>query len=198
MTLDSVTFTVRDKDVFVQGFPELDGRKGYMLTDTIASFRGEGWNNLEWYLANIHTGRIRQLSTRGGSVTIEDNDIDYDAINQQCIFGAKNAAQKVLHYGSLSTWDRFKDGFCAISWTLYPNGQYFADSDGYGIRDDEEENVYGIIDENLDFIIPFRPVKNIATLLNEIREQQQIKTILQTMKTKFFKTSDNENIFDEP
>ena len=40
MTKDFVTFMVRDEDVFVQGFPELDGRKGYMLTDTIASFRG--------------------------------------------------------------------------------------------------------------------------------------------------------------
>jgi len=32
---------------------------------------------------------------------------------------------------------------------LYPDGRYFADEDGYGMEDNEEENVYCIIDSNL-------------------------------------------------
>ena len=183
MKQNPITFEVNDQKVLVHGYPELEGREGYMFTDVVASFSGNGWNNHEWYIANIQTGRIRQLSTVGGCVTVEDSDIDYEAINKQCEHGARNAERKVLNYGSLGTWDGFKDGFCAISWTLYPDGRYFADSDGYGMEDNDEEKVYGIIDENLNFVVPFRPIQDIRTTLKELRQQYKNK---QTMKTRIF------------
>lgn len=169
MKPDSITFEVIDQKVYVHGYPELEGREGYMMTDAIAFFRGKGWNNHEWYIANIQTGRIRLMATPTGQVMVDDNEIDYAAIDQQCEYGSHNAANKVLCYGSMYTWDGFKDGLCAISWTLYPDGQYFADSDGYGMRDNDEERVYAIINEKLDVVVPFRPVKDIEALLSELR-----------------------------
>ena len=186
MKKDAVRFTMQGEDVFVHGFTPLEGRKGHMLTDVVASFRGDGWDNHEWYIANINTGRVRQLSTNGGMVLVEDSDIDYEAIYKQCEHGAKNAERKVLNYGSLGTWDGFKEGFCAISWTLYPDGRYFADSDGYGMEDNDEENVYGIINENLDFVFPFQPIQDIRELLQQLRKQHKQTSTLQTMKTRIF------------
>lgn len=183
MKQNPITFEVNGQKVLVHGYPKLAGREGYMFTDVVASFSAKGWNNHEWYIANIQTGRIRQLSTAGGCVTIEDSDIDYEAINKQCEHGARNAERKVLNYGSLGTWDGFKDGFCAISWTLYPDGRYFADGDGYGMEDNDEEKVYGIIDVNLNFVVPFRPIQDIRTTLKELRQQYKNK---QTMKTRIF------------
>lgn len=169
-----ITFEIKDdQKVLVHGYPPLAGHEGHMLTDVVASFRGEGWNNCEWYLANVQTGKIRQLSTSGGRVTIDDSDINYEVINLLCEHGARNAECKLLRYGSLGTWDGFKDGFCAISWTLYPDGRYFADSDGYGMEDNDEETIYGIVDENLNFVVPFRPILHIRTLINEIRQQNK-------------------------
>lgn len=171
MKHNPITFEMKDQKVLVHGYPPLEGHEGRMLTDVVASFRGEGWNNNEWYVANVQTGRIRQLSTAVGCVTVDENDIDYEAINLLCHHGANNALRKVLNYGSLGTWDGFKEGFCAISWTLYPDGRYFADSDGYGMEDNDEEKVYGIMDENLNFLVPFRPIPNIRTVIKELRQQ---------------------------
>lgn len=53
---------------------------------------------------------------------------------------------------------------------IYPEGQYFADSDGFGGEDCSEENLGAIIDKNLDFVEPFKPVKNISALLRQYRE----------------------------
>ena len=59
---------------------------------------------------------------------------------------------------------------CAITWTLYPDGRYFADSDGFGMEDNDEEVVYAIIDTNLNIVEPFRPIDNIEVYLKKLRK----------------------------
>ncbi len=39
----------------------------------------------------------------------------------------------------------FKDGVACVQWTLQPDGCYYADSDGYGMNDDDEINMYAFI-----------------------------------------------------
>ena len=72
---------------------------------------------------------------------------------------------------------------------LYPDGRYFADSDGFGMEDNDEEEVYAIIDTNLVIVEPFRPIKDVANYLKELRNKKH-KTLTNkqniSMKTRIF------------
>ena len=66
---------------------------------------------------------------------------------------------------------------CAITWTLYPDGRYFADENGFGMEDNDEEVVYAIIDTDLNIIEPFRPIEDVAAYLKEIRKNNRKSVI---------------------
>ena len=187
MGIHSVKITIQGNDVKVSGYPGLENRKGTIVGDGIAFFFGEGWRNYELYVANTLTGKIRKLSTADGEMLVDDNDIDYDAIAKVCENGIVNAKTKVICYAGLNRCDGFKDGLCAISWTLYPDGRYFADEDGYGMEDNDEEEVYAIIDTDLKIVEPFRPIKDVSTYLEKIRKEKCESVINNsTMKTRIF------------
>ena len=187
MKQEAIRFEQKDNDVFVYGYLELKDRKGVVVGDGIAFFFGEGWRNYELYIANIVTGKIRKLSTANGNLLVDDSDIDYDAIAQESENGIGNAQSKVIRYAGLNRWDGFKDGLCAISWMLYPDGRYFADEDGFGIKDNDEEKVYAIIDTDLNIVEPFRPIKDVVAYLKEIRKNKRESVIKnRTMKTRIF------------
>ena len=173
MGISTVKFSTQGNDVKVFGYPELENRKGVIIGDGIAFFFGEGWRNYELYIANTLTGKIRKLSTTNGELLVADNDIDYDMIAKECENGIGNARAKAIRYASVNRWDGFKDGLCAISWMLYLDGRYFADSDGFGMEDNDEEEVYAIIDTDLNIVEPFRPIKDVAAYLNEIRKNKR-------------------------
>ena len=182
-----IEFKIRDGEVVIHGYPELENRKGVIVGDGIAFFFGEGWRNYELYIANTITGKIRKLSTANGNLLVDDNDIDYDAIAKECENGIGNAQAKAIRYAGLNRWDGFKDGLCAISWMLYPDGRYFADEDGFGMEDNDEEEVYAIIDTDLNIVEPFRPIKDVAAYLKEIRKNKRESVINnRTMKTRIF------------
>ena len=90
-----IEFKIRDGEVVIHGYPELENRKGVIVGDGIAFFFGEGWRNYELYIANIVTGKIRKLSTANGNLLVDDSDIDYDAIAQESENGIGNARQKL-------------------------------------------------------------------------------------------------------
>ena len=183
----TIRFEQQDNSVFVYGYPELKDRKGILAGDGMAFFFGEGWRNYELYVANTLTGKIRKLSTTDGELLVDDDDIDYDLIAKECENGIGNARAKAIRYAGINRWDGFKDGLCAISWMLYPDGRYFADSDGFGMEDNDEEEVYAIIDIDLNIVEPFRPIKDVATYLEEIRKNKRESVInKRTMKTRIF------------
>lgn len=101
---------------------------------------------------------------------VEDSEIDMEVIKDTCEYGVYNAEAKVVRYADVHLYDGFKDGYGAISWMLYPDGMYFADSDGFGMEDNNDVIVYAIIDTNLDIIEPFRPIKSISRYLRDLRE----------------------------
>ena len=182
-----IEFKIRDGEVVIHGYPELKDRKGVIVGDGIAFFFGEGWRNNELYIANTITGKIRKLSTTNGELLVNDNDIDYDAIAKECENGIGNALAKAICYAGLNRWDGFKDGLCAISWMLYPDGRYFADEDGFGMEDNDEEEVYAIIDTDLNIVEPFRPIKDVAANLKDLRKNKRESVINnRTMKTRIF------------
>lgn len=124
------------------------------------------------YITNIVTGKTRKL-TSGAGLLVEDSEIDYEAISRKCPHGIENARAKAIRYAAVNTWDGFKDGYCAISWMLYPDGMYFADSDGYGMESNDEEVVYAIMNENLEIIEQFRPIRDIDAYLKKLRSSAQ-------------------------
>lgn len=122
-------------------------------------------------ILNTETGKVRVLSD-GRRLLVDDSEIDYNSIEKECPNGIHNARAKIIRYANLGYWDNFKDGVCAISWMLYPDGQYFADSSGFGMKDNDKEVVYAIINTDLQIIEPFRSVKNIGAYLSEIRKNR--------------------------
>ena len=170
MNQNVVNFEISDNRVNVQGYPTLEGREGHLVGDGMAFFYGEGYGNQEVYVANTLTGKIRQLSTSGGKLLVDDDEIDYESIAKTCRSGLTNAKNKAVRYAGLCRWGDFKNGICAMSWMLYPEGYYFADSDGFGVEPDDEEVVYAIINANLEIIEQFRPIQDVDKYLEEMRE----------------------------
>ena len=180
---DSIKFEIKDRNVIVHGFPELEGNSGYMSGDNMAFFFG---NHREVYLANTKTGKIRKLSDEYWLLA-DDDEIDYDAISKSSFNGIGNARAKAVRYAIINRYDGFKDGLCAISWMLYPDGMYFADEDGFGMEANDEETVYAIIDTELNIIEPFRPVEDIEEYLKMLRKAKREKrTNNKSMKTRIF------------
>ena len=183
MNTDSIKFRVKGKDVTVSGYPELEGCEGTLEGDGMAFFFGD---NRELYIANTQTGKIRKVSTEE-SLLVNDNEIDIKAIAKVCENGLHNAQSKAIRYEGVNRWDGYKNGMCAITWTLYPDGRYFADSDGFGMEDNDEEVVYAIIDTDLNIVEPFRPIDNIEAYLKKLRKNNRTKqTNDKLMKTRIF------------
>ena len=186
METTTIRFTIDSNGVYVHGYPDLEGCRGFLDGDDMAFFLGEGH---ELHIANTTTGKIRKLSTMAGRLLVENCDIDYRAIAKECTCGLHNAQEKIARYARVNRWDGFKDGVCAITWMLYPEGRYFADSDGFGMEDNDEEEVCAIIDTSLEIIEPFRPIKDIRAYLDIIREKKHKKLTEKketTMKTRIF------------
>ena len=164
----SAKFIIDNNRVTVYGIPELEGITGGLVGEGVASFLKD---RHEWYLANIKTGKYRKLTSHC-HVTVDDSDIDYETIMKKCPNGLYNAETKSISYSSVSLYDgKFKNGISVIAWMLYPDGQYFADSDGFGMEDNSEEVVYAIIDTNLEIIEPFRPIPNIKEYLRVYNQE---------------------------
>lgn len=52
--------------------------------------------------------------------------------------------------------NEFRDGIAYVSWTLQPDGRYYADEDGFGMEDDEEIRFDAFIDTQAHILIPFQ------------------------------------------
>lgn len=65
---------------------------------------------------------------------------------------------------------RFNGGVAEVSWQLNPDGSYYMDDDGFGMTDDEEIEIYGLIDWNANVVARFRNIKSDDELA-EMRHQ---------------------------
>lgn len=165
---DSIRIEHNEGYFYLYGIPELEGRAGVWGGEGVLFFFGRNGNQ-DMYVVNTQTGKVRQLSTPDGYLLVSDEEIDYDSISQKCECGFTGAKRKTVRYAGVNRWSDFRGGLCAISWMLYPAGQYFADSDGFGMDDNDEEVVYAIMNTNLEILEPFRPVDDVNKYLDEMR-----------------------------
>lgn len=126
-------------------------------------------NGTGLWLKNTATGAIRQL--RKGSLIygFSKDDYNWDVIdkleNNGCAYSGE------IRYGGIGRWDDFQDGFGGFTWTLHPDGRYYADEDGYGAEDDEEVKICVILNANLDVIVPWQPM-DIRSVMKQLRREE--------------------------
>lgn len=65
--------------------------------------------------------------------------------------------------------NEFKYGVASVSWTLQPDGRFYADENGFGMEKDEEINYYAFINAQADILVPFQPMDD--SLIERYRKQ---------------------------
>lgn len=161
-----------DRYVLAEGIDFLkEDPKGYDIGNDVAVF-SKGRHS--YILVNMRTGRIRQFVSESGRLLVEDKDIDYECIHRLHKHYQRCADTKSVEF-YFGRYNDFKEGLCALCWTTYPDGMYFADSDGFGMEDNDEETVYCIINTDFEILVPFRPMKDVDKVLCEMR--RKLKTV---------------------
>lgn len=104
------------------------------------------------YMVNHRTREAWLVKTYYGDlVAWTTADVDMKSLE-----GVKNtgyARNMVAAYGFHV--GGFRNGMALVSWTLQPEGSYYADEDGFGMTDDEEVKVYGVVDSSCRMRYPF-------------------------------------------
>lgn len=113
-------------------------------------------NTREQLLVNQETGKtIKLLDDSGKVLHITLGDIDFESISRLENNGDAEGLWASYYYGV----ERFAEGAAMVQWTLYPDGRYFEDEDGFGGENCSEVNVYGFMDKAGRMVIPFRAME---------------------------------------
>lgn len=75
---------------------------------------------------------------------VTDDDIDWYSIKDLPQDALDRAQRHSFHFPGYIY--EYKDGLAEVRWQLNPDGMYYRDEDGFGMTDDEEINLYGVID----------------------------------------------------
>lgn len=145
-----------EKDLYERLMKEQQNSKSnfycWRLSDNILLFKNNNRDNKQILFVNTSTEKVYELiGCNGNFRTFKQKDINFDLINS---LENSHDAHRLLANYYFGVYD-FKDGVAMVQWTLYPDGRYFADEDGYGAEDNDEVNVYAFIDENSNILIPF-------------------------------------------
>lgn len=90
--------------------------------------------------------------------TITHDDVEWGSL-QGLPEKVINVARRLsFHYPSHI--GKFENGLSLVRWQLNPEGRYHMDEDGYGMTDDDELNIYGVIDREGRVVHPFRALNN--------------------------------------
>lgn len=119
----------------------------------------------ERFLVN-HTARTAyELMDRSLHLTfLTREDVDWEGVRT---LGNNGNAYTFSAYYQRFAVGKFKDGVALVEWTLYPDGRYFMDEDGFGMEDNDESVLYGFIDTHARVVVPFQ-----AKPWNELEKQR--------------------------
>ena len=109
------------------------------------------------YFANLRTQKAYLILDKDKWIhTFTAKDIDFSSL--EGVENTEYASIMMARY--FFGIDPFEKGVAQVSWTLYPDGEYFADEDGFGVEPNAEVNVYAYIDENCRVLVPFTYMEN--------------------------------------
>lgn len=135
-------------------------KDAYNIGENMAVYNGEGKS---FTVINKKTGEARMFVSASGELLAADNEINFDAIESEC---PNFNGCKVVEYW-FGRYSNFKNGICALCWTISPDGCYFADEDGFGMEDNDEKKVYCIINKKMEIIVPFQPMNDVEEMLKK-------------------------------
>jgi hypothetical protein len=165
--ITGLTFCSDGRGITCQGHPLLEKLSIYPIGEGML-WIGESRGPL--FYANSLTGKARQLLDENSNlVGFEDQDFDWERL--KVVEHPYDVKHKHVGYGGLGRYNDFHGGICCLCWMLHPDGRYYADEDGFGMEEDDEENIYCIIDSNLRIITPWQPMtdEEMATKMREAR-----------------------------
>lgn len=90
--------------------------------------------------------------------TVKQEDIAWEKLTTLPLYAVNRAKERSAHYPTQI--GRFKNGVAEVRWELNPDGYYFMDDDGFGMTDDEEITIYGLIDRRGAVVAKFQPVND--------------------------------------
>lgn len=104
-------------------------------------------------LVNTISGESFELIDEEGNLTHFSKD-DIDIYRVIKLENTENARMLRALYNFHV--DDYLNGVCLLSWTLYPDGRFFEDEDGFGGENNNETTVYAFMDTHGKVVIPFR------------------------------------------
>ena len=115
-------------------------------------FTNKSYDSKQRILVNTALQKAYTVVDNDGSlVSFTKDDIDWDSVGE--LENNHNAySLKACYYFGIG---EYKDGKACVHWMLYPDGRYFADEDGFGMKDNDEVNVCGVIDTECRVVVKF-------------------------------------------
>lgn len=104
-------------------------------------------------------------------MNIQLEDIDFDKVD--LLENAHNARRLIARYDF--GIDPFINGVALVWWTLYPDGRYFEDEDGFGGEACNETTIYAYMDKLGKIIIPFQGMNSEDKKRYRIEAEQRVK-----------------------
>ena len=158
-----------NQEVKVHDFPILGNiGNGLYVGDHVAEFH----HGNAYTLVNMKSGKVVNLVDEKRNLLVTDSEIDFESIHDK-LEHASYADSKNIQFW-LKRISEFQDGFAAMAWTIYPEGRWFEDEDGFGAEKNlEEETVYCIINSSLNIVIPFQPMEDVAAVLSTLRKERR-------------------------
>ncbi len=118
--------------------------------EIVKEFIGGYWG--ERFLINHNARTAYMLMTRDRRLCFV-NEIDVNWNDVRSLENNSNAYSYSAEY-QFSVY-MFEEGVALVRWTLYPDGRFFMDEDGYGMEHCRESTLYGYIDRHAHVVLPF-------------------------------------------
>ena len=127
-----------------------------------------GWWKLRYLLNHNTKSAYEFMDGNQKLVTVTEDDIDWESLKTLPRDAQEQAKRLSFHYPSFIR--TFKNGVAVVSWQLNSDGRYYMDEDGFGMTNDEEIEIYGLIDQKAKVIVKFRNIQN----FNELDEMRKM------------------------
>lgn len=105
-------------------------------------------------------------------VNIHAGDIDFEKVDK--LENPQNAYSLTAEY-QFSIW-KFTNGVALVCWTLYPDGRFFEDENGFGGECCNETTISAYIDTLGNIIIPFQDMNSEEEVLFRIKAEKIVRS----------------------
>lgn len=129
-----------------------------------------GWYKPRFVLNHNKQTAFEFIDEGATLLTVTEDDIDWVSL-KKLPENAIDVAQRLsFHFPSFIK--AYKNGVAIVEWQLNPDGRYYMDDDGFGMTDDEEINIYGVIDTEGKVVVKFQTVKDYKDIEKLRREAE--------------------------